>query len=304
MITKKTVLVLGAGASGPYGFRTGAGLRNWAVTQIQNAPASPLIKVLSDLGYEERHRNDFAGELRHAGTASIDLFLESRDEFMPIGKSVIACGLIEHEVAANLFVFPEDGLPGSWYWYLIQRLGDKPDQFRKNQLSIVTFNYDRSLEYYLFTALKSRWKLSDEAAWELLKVIPIVHVYGQLGKLHELEGRGRPYRPDLSPESINAAVGEMQILHEADLNSSALAQARKLLLEAHEICFLGFGYHPTNLERLEVKNLGSRHVIGTAYKLEFGETHAAREAFGSVSIDLVGAQQDVLLLLRSTPILA
>ena len=49
--------------------------------------------------------------------------------------------------------------------------------------------------------------------------------------------------------------------------SEALTQARDLIQNAKRVCFLGFGYHPTNVRRLGIKK--DREVEGTVY----GMTH-------------------------------
>ena len=66
--------------------------------------------------------------------------------------------------------------------YLAGKLDSTFEEFGNNKLSIVTFNYDRSLEHYLLNSLMTlHGKTRDECA-QALKKIPIVHVYGQLGE--------------------------------------------------------------------------------------------------------------------------
>jgi hypothetical protein len=65
------------------------------------------------------------------------------------------------------------------------------DGLDDNRLSIVSFNYDRSLEHCLFESAKNRYCINhvgvDEAKEQRCKekigAIPIVHVYGSLGRL-------------------------------------------------------------------------------------------------------------------------
>src|SRR5262249_21509255 len=82
---------------------------------------------------------------------------------------------------------------GDWYGYLFGKLNAEFSEFSQNKLSIITFNYDRSLEYYLLTALRSSYnKTSDECA-QALEAIPIVHVYGQLGEIPYPKPGSQPY---------------------------------------------------------------------------------------------------------------
>lgn len=311
MITKKTVFILGAGASAPYGFPSGEGLLREVARQLTQMEGT-TAQVLAELGHSRWQREDFQQAIIHAQPPSIDLFLERRQDFMRIGKDMIAAGLIPHEHPDRLFSFdrPEPVTPASaswpWYRYLFHRLGDNPDEFRQNFLSIITFNYDRSLEFYLFTAIKHRWQLKDEEITELLtNEVPILHVYGQLGKLPELGAEGRPYEPKVSVDSVTKAAAEIHILHEAEENSPALQRARKELGEAALVCFLGFGYHKINLERLQVKKLfgTQRTVLGSAFNLLQGERSPISARFSPANISLGNPDEDLLLFLRKRSIL-
>jgi hypothetical protein len=302
IVDHRTVLVLGAGASMDFGFPSGREL--WQqIIGLLGSPESDFFRVLLDLGHR-KVLDEFRRELTAARPPSVDVFLDDRREYLDVGKAAIACALIPIEQASTAPLFS----PGifSWYDYLYHRLTDgKRDDFSRNRLSIVTFNYDRSLEFFLFTTLKSRWRLTDAECAELLKAVQIVHIYGPLGDLAELSGgRGLRYGAALDRSAVEHAVSRMQILHEAADNADAVIRARKLLLEADAICFLGFGYHPTNLERLGVKDLGNRSVMGTAYGLLGGEISSVLRAFGNRdSIDLGKPNENVLLFLRGRPIL-
>jgi len=63
----------------------------------------------------------------------------------------MAIALIHCEDEAGLFVQATK----SWYEYLFNQLTTRFDDFEKNKLSILTFNYDRSLEFYLFTCMRA-----------------------------------------------------------------------------------------------------------------------------------------------------
>ena len=55
-----------------------------------------------------------------------------------------------------------------WYVYLFNQLGARKDDFNKNRISIITYNYDRSLEYFLFVALKFSYGISMAEALQNL----------------------------------------------------------------------------------------------------------------------------------------
>ena len=116
--------------------------------------------------------------------------MEHRPEYLDVGKALIAAELIvcERETA----LFRRDGK--SWYEYLFNELSTNFCDFEKNQLSILTFNYDRSLEHYLLTSLQNSYDKSIEECAEKLSKIPIIHLHGDLGALPALERhQSRPY---------------------------------------------------------------------------------------------------------------
>jgi len=269
MIQTPTVLVLGAGASVPYGFPSGKKLKKRI---LDSGP-----KVHEDVGERDEGRFlEFQRTLRHSAQPSVDAFLEHRSELMDLGKALIAHQLIAHENTNALFK-TED-----WYQYLWQRMGTSFDEFDRNQLSIITFNYDRSLEHFLFTALVNSYRVSGEDAAEKLKHIPIIHVYGQLGLLewqgNDDEGANvRPYGHDRTIQAIRIAARGIQILTEGKDESDKFQQARDLVHRAKLVYFLGFGYNTTNMKRLQLPVHGSpnydaaRYMAGSCYSLTEAE---------------------------------
>jgi len=294
----QTLLVLGAGASVEYGFPSGGDLLQRIINDLGTSGSRTIEYVRRQ---EYRHQVEpFRTALILARPTSVDVLLERRAEFLDIGKACIAAALIPCEASSNL-----QPVARTWYDELLDRLTDAgPDGFHKNRLSIVTFNYDRSLEHYLFTALQHRWGLSDEDCVRLMKMIPIVHIHGQLGAFPPLaDGTGRPYGAALDDASLQQAMAEIRIIHEG-ATSASMEAARGLIEAAGKIAFLGFGYHPTNVERLGVIGLKNRYVSGTAFGLLGGEQSRVRAMIAtSPSIDLGHDRWDVRQYLREKPIL-
>jgi hypothetical protein len=191
VITTPTVLVLGAGASCPYGFPTAKGLKEL----IRDAFASPKTRatlLLSNESDDLKYTPPVAAELvqfREAflksGQPSVDAFLERRPNFLRVGKLAIAYCLIPFEDGAKLYA-PDLSRGGDWYEYLSVKLNSSFEQFGDNKLSIITFNYDRSVEHYLLNSLINlHGKNFDECA-KALAQIPIVHVRTSRLKTTEL----------------------------------------------------------------------------------------------------------------------
>jgi hypothetical protein len=127
-------------------------------------------------------------------------------------------------------------------------------------------NYDRSLEHYLFTILKSTCGKSAEECWRIFLSIPIIHIYGQLG-LYNPVGSGLAYGSPLELPIAREAAKNIWIMHESK-NQGLIQQGKDAVREAEVICFLGFGYHRENLAPLGIKSdTPGKHILGTAYGL-------------------------------------
>ncbi|MHC4558281.1 MAG: hypothetical protein ACYS80_13365 [Planctomycetota bacterium] len=280
MIKSNTVLVLGAGASAPFGFPTGQGLKDRVCDIILTPQKSE--KILEPLGFKTEEIASFRSALLNCGRTSVDAFLEYREDLLDIGKVAIAAALLPFETTDRLF---SDWIPkrmdselskeGNWYDLLFGALADGVpfDEFHKNSLSIITFNYDRSLEHYLFTSLKNSYNKTGDECGEKLRKIDIVHVHGSLGPLNwqsrPVDLPYVPYDSGTLPAIVKLAADNIMIVHEGIADTPEFIKARNLLLSSAKIMFLGFGYHPVNLKRLGIGTLEIKHnnIWGTSYLL-------------------------------------
>jgi hypothetical protein len=241
MITIPTVLILGAGASAHCGYPLGGEL----LSRLSSLRGSNELDKLPDQWTRDDVKN-FLVRLSRSGHYSVDAFLETCPEHIPLGKFLMAQTLKKYENIDKLFPPNRSG----WYQYLFNTLlvNGKPE-FEKNSISIVTFNYDRSFEAYLHTAIQNRFQLSEAQSAEILKQIPIVHVHGILGKYPET-----PYKSQFDNSEILEISRQIQIVHEIrdqddDFCNDMFRQAHVLLKAAERIFFLGFGFHLDNVRR-------------------------------------------------------
>ncbi|MDP3910528.1 MAG: hypothetical protein Q8Q14_09045 [Gemmatimonadales bacterium] len=307
MIERQTLLVVGAGASIPFKFPSGRELVT-AVCAGLRKDNRQLFQLLRACGFGAEQIVAFRDALARSGRPSVDRFLEFRTEFMAVGKTAIAATLIPFEGEDALF-----GSDRNWIEYVWHQLGDLHD-IAQGQLSIVTFNYDRAIEHYLLTVLQSAHGVTPEKATRYVQqAIPIIHVYGELGGLPLLDGRGaRPYQPAdprSAPAVAFAAKDSIKIVHEGVDDNLALGRARQLVTEANVICFLGFGYLPENLKRIGIHDRkadaivwGSAHGVGHAQRHEIDRIF--KEAAGKQPIILGGPADDALEFLRQHPVFA
>lgn len=295
MITTPTVLVLGAGASAPFGFPTGRALLMSICRPPNTYGADPIGKSLHDCGFKDREIAAFREALNKSHLPSVDRFLESRPEFLAVGKTAMARALVQSEDESLL----QRGETSSWYEYLYHRMFTKQRQWPENALSVITFNYDRSLEHFLFSALQHSYDLTNNEAWELVNAVPLVHVYGDLGALGV---QGRPYAPDFDPVVLKYCADRIHIMGEAESDGPAMQRAQELFLGAKRICFLGFGYDSTNVARLRLRNVPGASLSGSAYGMTSAERAAVSTRMGR-PIVLGSGEDQVLEFLRESGLL-
>jgi hypothetical protein len=132
-----------------------------------------------------------------------------------------------------------------------------------------------------------------------------VHVYGQMGALNYASDTGRAYHPNVDLEIVRRFAPEIKIGHEDVGESEALRRARDLISHAEVVCFLGFGYHPRNIERLGVAGVAEDALI---YGSTYGMTEVeVRGIYGVVTKGKVQISRfpiwDALDYLRNNPVL-
>lgn len=280
MISKKTVFILGAGAHIPYGFPSGKELMGNVVDQLMRGMRDTelSLRTLPQRGgininiVQQKNIEKFIESLNKAGQASIDSFINANQHmtgFDVIGKAGIAQAILESEAKFLIAKGSNKDNKYDWFEYLFEKMCDgisKSNQFfRDNKVSFITFNYDRLLEHKFFNALKHSFNPSnDQETVDMVKAIPIHHVYGSLGV----------YDPIIFGQ-INywdRAFKSIQTIHEViEEHSTAIQLAKKELDQAEKICFLGFGYHKENIELLDLPRV-IEEINGNIVACRFGVT--------------------------------
>lgn len=263
MITKPTLLVLGAGASKPYGFPVARELKSdicdkiseeddmWK-DRIEHLSPSYLGKpdAQTDL-LSWKRAEQFANDFRKSHKQSVDDFLENRREYRLVGKASIALSLIPNEERENLFDDDDE-----WYTWLLNRIDegiDRPEQIPKNNLRIITFNYDRSFEEFFIGSLMYSYGIGRSNAIELFReTIDVTHAYGKLGSIYG-ENK-RDYNDSVSYKPLTTAIGGIELIYEVK-SSQKKNRLVDYIGKSDRIIFMGFGYHEENLEILSLDKI-------------------------------------------------
>jgi len=262
---KHTTFILGAGSSEPYKYPIGEKLKYIIINNLN--PNSKTYNELLDFNYNKDLLNLFKNELTNCGRYSIDAFLSNRREFEDIGKTAIAQALIPFENKLNLF--PEDNpLSKDLYKFIFNIISKTKDDIINCGLNIITFNYDRSFEFYINNALCSSFKLNPYQSYDFQKNIETIHVYGKLCNLPFEGNKSRPYVPTYDLDDLALARDQINVIHVGDeAIANNISRSIKVLDNTHYLYILGFGYDELNLNRLKLNNYIFERIIGTTMGL-------------------------------------
>ena len=240
MIEERTVLVLGAGASKPYGLPLGYELRDAVLTGPIWVPTGEVVH--GDIVYESATLDSFCLDLAESGFSSVDAFLENRPRWTDVGKCAMAVRLLESESQAKNRLFPPHQPQDHWYEYLWSQMRASTwPAFKKQRLRVITFNYDRSLEHYLCRVVCNNYGVKADTA---MRALSVLHVHGSLGRYDGTFGG------PINEASYAEATDAIRVIHEADKQDPGFATAREWLASAERVLFVGFGYLAANMRKL------------------------------------------------------
>ena len=306
MLSRPTVVVIGAGASFELGLPVGAELKK-SIAALLNITfpdgynqksgdhqIKELVKARS-LESGERDWNPTLHKcwlLRDAlpGSLSIDNLMDAHrtdEEITFIGKLAIAKAILAAERKSKLFrdtgerEFTFADVSGTWLvpFFQIASEGvarENADDIFKN-VTFLVFNYDRCVERFLPVALKLYYGLSDTEVAAIAGKVRILHPYGQVGSITH-DDSGLNYVPFGSDRYDLPKVAEgIRTFSEGLHNPEQQAIITKSIQEASQIVFLGFAFHPLNMGLMASKPMTTmRKIFGTTVGLSEAAIRAVK----------------------------
>ena len=282
---RKTVFVIGAGASKEAKLPTGDELKEHISRLLDfrfdwdrlKSGDSDIYRSIKEIVKSEDGRpgdvNPYIKEARHIRDAlpmaiSIDNFIDSQrgnEKLAICGKLSIARSILEAEKGSLLYFKRErvdstirfQDLSASWYLPFFQILtencsvDDLGDRFES--VVLIVFNYDRCIEHFLFHALQSYYRISEEEATEIIDKIEIYHPYGFVGTLPwQRKPDPTGFGEDSTPKKLIEISNKIKTFTEGtDPESSEVVAIRHNIGGAHRLVFLGFAFHKLNMEVLK-----------------------------------------------------
>ena len=278
-----TTIVLGAGASSEVGLPVGQDLKNRIASLLNityecgrrrvtgSGEINAAFKLITQRdGTQDINPYLYACWKIRDGmpqAISIDNYLDAHNEdplMVVSGKLGIAQSILEAEHCSSIYLNPGDRqktldfaqLENTWYNKFVQllteslRAGDLAESMQN--LTVISFNYDRCFEHFLFLAIQNYYQISKQKAAEALQGLQIYHPYGRVGSLPwQNEQLPVEYGSQIHPVTLMQIADQIRTFTEGtDPKSSEIMAIRSSVADCDRLIFLGFAFHPMNMQLL------------------------------------------------------
>lgn len=225
---------------------------------------------------------------------SIDNFIHSHrtDETIALcGKLAIASCILKAESNSALRVNSNNiyntinisNINTTWFDAFFKKLtefcdiSELPERLLK--ISIISFNYDRCIEHYLYHMLQIYYGIDQEKSATILQNLDIYHPYGVVGKLPwQSRSDGIAFGSNPSTQQLILLTKQIKTFTEGiDVNNSDILLIRDVISKAKRLAFLGFAFHPLNLKLLfsdtkySASNFHQNSIYATAYGISISD---------------------------------
>ncbi|WP_298257018.1 hypothetical protein [uncultured Litoreibacter sp.] len=131
-------------------------------------------------------------------------------------------------------------------------------------LSFVSFNYDRCLEHYLPKSIANYYGLTEELVQDYVQDLRVHRPYGIAGRLpwQNSDTAAAPFG-NVRADSLAVAASEIRTFTQGMGDQDKQSAMHKDLMEAERIVFLGSAFHRQNLELLKVRANPNVEVLAT-----------------------------------------
>ncbi len=255
MITEPTVFILGAGASKPYGYPTAGELRdaiidNFLPTYQKVVEERYGVKDTVNTNQYKKFKR-LIEYFEKSDCKSIDLFLTRNKEFIDNGKFIIAFMIANYEIESSK-ISRSSYRQSDWYFELYnEALTDEiinPEELEKffeNNITFITFNYDRVLDYRLYNSVKFSFLNKTDLVPKIFEKYKPLHVYGSILPTDLIFNSS----PKYGDEGVIGYIDENYSNISVSYNErSRIEEAQEIIAKSKRIFFLGFGFSKENMD--------------------------------------------------------
>jgi hypothetical protein len=224
--------------------------------------------------YNIAHAIPFFSKLKTFQPLSIDRFLAVHQDFKDIGKFAITYIITRREEqyqdvclqGTPRFINGKQITQTLWHRYLIDNIlsgcEEDPKNIKDNKLSIITFNYDVSLEAFLYSRLYDMEHFDYEEnnekknyANEFLDNLKIHHVYGRVR-----EGESnliRDYGDKFQPKQLDQIKTNIHVIGEERKDKDQAYQIINSFSREGYVYIMGYDFDNTNNNKIALSKLFS-----------------------------------------------
>lgn len=270
MFNRKTVLILGAGASAEFNMPVGSQLMSQIadLVQFKSKHSDPHFRgqIFSYFGHERRAALAAAGSRLSSLISRFDSmdevlhFLSGEAEAIQLGKVAIAYQILKAERNSVIYgmllnnaeaIKQCDSTWASWFLRIAISAARRQDYKKLFQnVTVVDFNYDRIFPQYLHSALQRLYGFTEEESTAALGGLRILHPYGVLGPLEwQASEEAIPFADEEA--NLLAIAGRIRTFTE-ERNAPEMNEIKSAVADGRVFLVLGFGFHGQNIEILSV----------------------------------------------------
>lgn len=312
-MTKKTVYIVGAGASYEANLPTGDELKDQIANLLnirfefyqQKSGDYKISSALKNYALTQQSPNSFSDyitECQHISSnmplaISIDNFIDTKKDNVRLalcGKLAIVESILKAEKNSLLYFDPFKGgsninfpsLNGTWYLLFFRTLTENcnveelPARFKN--ITLIIFNYDRCIEHFLLHALMSYYRLSETDAGNLIDNINIIHPYGTVGSLNwqdKTSSTSIEFGGELNTSQLINYAQRIRTFTEG-AHSEQMPDLQDSMLNTNRLVFLGFAFHRLNMELIanqEIKGYQNKKTIN-CYATAYGTSKSDQQS--------------------------
>lgn len=328
---KNIVFVIGAGASNEVNLPTGDALKN-EISNLLNINSlisqktgdhiicEALVNLIRSKGNNKDDYSAYLSACKKITSAipqaeSIDNFIHNHRDNEKIalcGKLAIVRSILHAEKNSHLYFrhYELAKLPSifiniekTWYkpfFNLVTNGCDKNSLSKRfEKITIISFNYDRCIEHFIYFALQNYYDISPADAASLVKIIKIFHPYGCVGSL--------PWQNQIASIAFGSEPGPSQLLtlseqiktftEETDQNSKEVNNIKASIADTDILVFLGFAFHKLNLRILNpIKKHNKSHKIIQCYATSYRISDSDKNIIESDISSLLGNSGNIKMI--------
>jgi hypothetical protein len=289
LFNQKVVFIVGAGASREYSFPLGSELKDRIAADVRfrfEHGSWHLVAGSVDLfEHIRRHAkgandrtNDYtlaSNELANAIPSFVSIdealhFVSGTPEAVEVGKIAIVHHILKAERESSLTLDAGKGrlvnLPDGWIgdMFSMAVAGSRREDLVRafDNVTFVNFNYDRAIEQYLYWALQQRASVPADDARSIVAGLNMLRPYGSIGQFapspsDQFAFGTTQYFDPFSRLSQLGTYTDQKPMHDVASMQSAIGAAKLVV-------FLGFGFHPSNVDLIKIgSGNGIGFVLGT-----------------------------------------